>query len=360
MKLQFISPLNFQRILGIDDAAFAAIAASVAAAGSQGANAAIQGKTNLKTRQFAEEMYFRQRSDALADWNRQNLYNSPAAQMARYKDAGLNPHLIYGQQSNAPAIRSSEAQPWHPEAPKFDLGAVSGAYFNTKQAIQNYTNAQAMESRIKADTEKLEAQTEYMKTMAIVGEQKARSLGVSIDTAQALQPYQIEGARLMNIKTGQQTTESESRTRLLEAQKAESELRQEGLSIDNMYKISEKEMKLALGQNTLALGAEAILHSKADRLRLAATTAKTWQEKNNLMTQAVVLDRQAQNLQQQGYLLTNDVLRSNQGYNTGDNALNQYLKEFKEKVKTSFGAYDKPEAGQVKSSSGKKYRASAN
>ena len=30
-------------------------------------------------------------------WQQQNAYNSPAAQMARYQEAGLNPMLIYGQ-----------------------------------------------------------------------------------------------------------------------------------------------------------------------------------------------------------------------------------------------------------------------
>lgn len=30
-------------------------------------------------------------------WNKQNEYNAPAAQMARFKAAGLNPNLIYGQ-----------------------------------------------------------------------------------------------------------------------------------------------------------------------------------------------------------------------------------------------------------------------
>jgi len=29
-------------------------------------------------------------------WNKQNLYNSPESQMERYKEAGLNPNLIYG------------------------------------------------------------------------------------------------------------------------------------------------------------------------------------------------------------------------------------------------------------------------
>lgn len=30
-------------------------------------------------------------------WKMQNAYNTPAAQMSRYKEAGLNPNLIYGQ-----------------------------------------------------------------------------------------------------------------------------------------------------------------------------------------------------------------------------------------------------------------------
>lgn len=37
----------------------------------------------------------------LEQWNRENAYNSPAAQMERYKRAGLNPNLIYSQQNTA-------------------------------------------------------------------------------------------------------------------------------------------------------------------------------------------------------------------------------------------------------------------
>lgn len=33
----------------------------------------------------------------LEQWNRQNEYNSPASQMSRFMEAGLNPNLIYGQ-----------------------------------------------------------------------------------------------------------------------------------------------------------------------------------------------------------------------------------------------------------------------
>lgn len=45
-------------------------------------------------------------------WNMQNEYNTPAAQMSRFQDAGLNPNLIYGQQNMAGNINSaSAAQP---------------------------------------------------------------------------------------------------------------------------------------------------------------------------------------------------------------------------------------------------------
>lgn len=35
-------------------------------------------------------------------WNANNAYNNPSAQMARFKAAGLNPNLIYGQMASSP------------------------------------------------------------------------------------------------------------------------------------------------------------------------------------------------------------------------------------------------------------------
>lgn len=42
-------------------------------------------------------------------WNLMNEYNSPAAQMKRFQDAGLNPNLIYTQQNTASAPASASA-----------------------------------------------------------------------------------------------------------------------------------------------------------------------------------------------------------------------------------------------------------
>jgi len=60
-----------------------------------GLNAITQGFMNRRSRKWSLEM-----------WNRQNAYNTPAAQMQRFRDAGLNPMLMYSQGSGglAPAV----------------------------------------------------------------------------------------------------------------------------------------------------------------------------------------------------------------------------------------------------------------
>lgn len=67
-------------------------------------NARIQAKYNKELMQYQNELQ-QQNID------KQNLYNSPAQQMQRYQDAGLNPNLIYGQgsngnQSSVPSVNS--------------------------------------------------------------------------------------------------------------------------------------------------------------------------------------------------------------------------------------------------------------
>lgn len=118
--------------------ASAAIIAGATAAG-QGINALAQGSMNRKTRQWNEAQYKRQREDALADWARTNDYNSPLQQMARLKQAGLNPNLVYakGADNIASMVRGTEAKSWDPKAPAFDLGQVADQYFGTQMRKQN-------------------------------------------------------------------------------------------------------------------------------------------------------------------------------------------------------------------------------
>ena len=97
------------------------LAAALAAGGSiisQGINAITQQNMNSRTRRWNEKMYEKQRQDNLAQWNLQNAYDSPAAQMQRYREAGLNPNLIYGQSNTSSLISKTEMKPWNPEAPR--------------------------------------------------------------------------------------------------------------------------------------------------------------------------------------------------------------------------------------------------
>jgi hypothetical protein len=64
---------------------------------SSAQNASDTAMQNAKSQRFSEKMYEKQKFDARVNWGLQNEYNSPANQMKRFQEAGLNPNLIYGQ-----------------------------------------------------------------------------------------------------------------------------------------------------------------------------------------------------------------------------------------------------------------------
>lgn len=118
-------------------------------------NAGSQLGTNSSQLSYAREMYDKQRADALADWNMQNQYNSPKEQMARFKEAGLNPNLIYGQMSNSPVVRTSSPQSYSPTAPQVDLvrpaGMAIDAYYDTQLKAAQTDNVKAMAEGARVD-----------------------------------------------------------------------------------------------------------------------------------------------------------------------------------------------------------------
>lgn len=134
------------------------IAAALAAGGSilgQGINAYTQSRINKQNIAFAREQYSRQREDALADWHMQNQYNSPLAQMERLKEAGLNPHLVYGSGADATTKNMPRGATSHMpnlRAPEFDLGSVVNMALGTQQIKANIARTEAETERIKADT----------------------------------------------------------------------------------------------------------------------------------------------------------------------------------------------------------------
>lgn len=89
-----------------------------------GINSLSQVWANRQNERFSRQMYEQQKQDNLAFWNMQNQYNSPAAQMQRFKDAGLNPNLIYGQGSAglAPSVQAPSSHGVNFRSPEFGSG----------------------------------------------------------------------------------------------------------------------------------------------------------------------------------------------------------------------------------------------
>lgn len=133
-----------------------------------GIGSAIQGHKNRKlARELAQKqndfnwaMAEQEYKRNLDMWNKQNAYNSPAAQMARLESAGLNPNLAYGNLAsgvagtppsfNAPqAVTPSDAIYTDSFAPISQMGANLNA-----NALAN-----AQEANIRAQTKNVEAQT---------------------------------------------------------------------------------------------------------------------------------------------------------------------------------------------------------
>lgn len=67
----------------------------------------------------------------LQDWNRVNEYNSPKSQMQRFADAGLNPHLIYGQ-GNSGSAGSIPQREIKNIAPDINFGNAVNTYLELK------------------------------------------------------------------------------------------------------------------------------------------------------------------------------------------------------------------------------------
>lgn len=142
-------------------------AAAIAAANLAGSagNSIGQVLTNRGNRKFAREMYDRQKSDNIEFWNMQNEYNSPAAQMRRFQEAGLNKNLIYGQGNTAGAISTPDVQQGQSRNPEFGNIASEGImgllqYYDLKIKQAQHDNLLDQGTVIREDAMLRRAQTE--------------------------------------------------------------------------------------------------------------------------------------------------------------------------------------------------------
>jgi hypothetical protein len=147
----------------------AAIIAAAASAAGAGASAITTSRANKKARDQQDE----QNQFNVEQRDYMNYYNSPANQMSRFKQAGLNPHLIYGRgtagnQSSAPGAAKREIK--RPDINLDGIGGAIGQYMEVKKTqadidlsdqhriaygLDNYFKSNTMLSRLQREKEKL-------------------------------------------------------------------------------------------------------------------------------------------------------------------------------------------------------------
>ena len=234
--------------------------AAAAGLASTGINALTQGSLNRKTRQWNEAMYQKQRTDALADWARTNEYNAPLQQMARLKEAGLSPHLIYGGGANSISqpVRSTDTKSWSPNAPQIDGGQIVSQYFG----VQQQQNA-------------LQIQEQQIQGLKLDNEYKEKSLGDRLNTP-----------GLTNERIKEQTTKFMNDIRLSKNQQDLFGPKYQLIEEQTANLIASREYQQVLSQNIqaetkikgfMAEQMQAIISGQLDKNKITAIEAK-WKQ----------------------------------------------------------------------------------
>lgn len=211
-------------------------------------------KNNKEQRDYNTEMYNIQRKDALSDYATNNEYNSPRATMQRYRDAGLNENLIYGNTSTAAPVRSTDSKSFNPTAPKFETDGIAnslGNYANTAAKSAETDNLQATNNILvqelllkKAQTQNTEAQT--LNT-------NSNTAGSTFDLAlkNSLRPNNLQMAEAQLNKTN---TEIDA-----------TKLGMEKTATDITYTKNQDLRSASANASSLREAVERILHSQAQR-----------------------------------------------------------------------------------------------
>jgi hypothetical protein len=176
-------------------------------------------KMNKRSIKFQREMF-----------DKTNAYNHPTQQMARLKDAGLNPRLIYGQSSGAAAGTAS--QPSKPDLtnPEWGNSAI--------QAATGVQQARTVQSGIdvnEARTDMIKQDTANKSIDALIKANIAKQGSLDYKTAKRVQDTVVKTAEknLENLGiSGQKMSNDDSRAQAITDQT----VKKIGIEIQNAQK----------------------------------------------------------------------------------------------------------------------------
>lgn len=150
-----------------------------------------QDKTARENKELAEYSY----SKDLEMWNRTNEYNLPSSQMARLREAGLNPNLVYG---------SGAAKTEAATMPKYNAPTMDYNYkpmldpLQALGAFQDFQLRGAQINNAKAQTRNIEADTALKVTNEFVNKWKYKGWAAGIGYENAIKEAEMQRKRREN------------------------------------------------------------------------------------------------------------------------------------------------------------------
>ena len=117
-----------------------------------------QGRHNIELAQFAHD-----RNVEL--WKKQTAYNTPEQQMQRFREAGLNPHLMY--QQGQPGLAGEAPQMATPQSADF---SQRGPMLNPMQALSEHLDVKGKKQQIANMEQQIITEEARGKLMRLQGE----------------------------------------------------------------------------------------------------------------------------------------------------------------------------------------------
>lgn len=207
------------------------------------------------------------RRNAIDIWNMQNAYNTPKQQMQRFKEAGLNPNLIYKQSNEAAPIRSTDFV-----APQLQEGALDilGKSNNLK------INELNMEGK-RLSNEYQAIQNDILRSQAPDAKEK---VGIQNRVANATYDNLIEGANLKRQERSQKDTINPLEAKRLEKQIDILDQQFVGLSQNNQFQKLSQPIQIEIAKATkenlgkIGTGLETTNQLKAFELKMRESLDK--------------------------------------------------------------------------------------
>lgn len=142
-------------------------------------------------------------------WAKQNAYNHPTAQMSRLKEAGLNPHLIYGTSPSSAVGTAGELK----AAQRNPMESVTKG-LTPFSNFMSFKNLQAQTNNVKANTEVAE-QEALNKALAGEGmtyDNAIKKINAGVHPDLTKSQLQAAQANVENIRANTLKTEANTKT----------------------------------------------------------------------------------------------------------------------------------------------------